>query len=148
MEQRIQSALNKKQNGYNCAQAVVCSYCDLFGIDEATAFKISEGFGGGIGGMQLTCGALLGMFMLLGLKNSTANLNNPDSKASTHSLVKEAAMKFKEKNGSINCAELKGIATGKVLRTCPGCIEDSCRILESYLDRSTDTKEIQETVIQ
>lgn len=51
MESRIEIALDKHRHGYNCAQAIVCTYCDLFGLDEETAFKVSEGFGGGMGGM-------------------------------------------------------------------------------------------------
>ena len=43
-------------------------------------------------------------------------------------------MKFKEKNGSITCAELKGIETGKILRTCPECIADACKIFEDYIN--------------
>lgn len=35
---------------------------------------------------------------------------------------------FREKNGSTVCKELKGIESGKVLRSCPGCIEDMVRI--------------------
>lgn len=136
MESRVQKALERKQNGYNCAQSVVCSYCDLLGIDEKTAFKISEGFGAGMGGMQLTCGALTGAFMLLGMLNSSANLEKPNSKQATNALVREAAKKFQDKNGSITCSELKGIKTGKVLRTCPGCIEDSCKIIEEFLNVS------------
>ena len=134
MESRIEKALIKKQQGYNCAQSVVCTYCDLFDVDESTAFMISEGFGGGIGGMRLTCGALTGLFMLLGLKNNNTNPARLVAKAHTLKLVKEAAMKFKEKNGSISCAELKGIETGKILRTCPECIADACKIFEDCIN--------------
>ncbi len=134
MESRVEKALQNKKNGYSCSQAVVCAYCDLFGIEEKTAFMISEGFGGGMGGMQLTCGAVTALFMLLGIKNSTGNLKMPTSKASTMKLIRDAAQKFKEKNTSIECATLKGIKTGTVLRSCEGCIEDACTIFENYLD--------------
>lgn len=133
MESRVQKALQNKKNGYSCSQAVLCTYCDLFGLDEKQAFMISEGFGGGMGGMQLTCGAVTALFMLLGLKNSSANLLAPDSKAATMKLIREAAQKFKEKNSSIECAELKGIKTGTPLRSCEGCIEDACLIFEDCI---------------
>ena len=38
METRKQLAAEKKRlNTHNCAQAVVCTYCDLCGLDEKTA---------------------------------------------------------------------------------------------------------------
>ena len=34
-------------SGCNCAQAVVVAFCDLTGLDETTAKKLSSSFGGG-----------------------------------------------------------------------------------------------------
>ena len=34
MESRVQQAAQRHSRGYNCAQAVACTYCDLFGVDE------------------------------------------------------------------------------------------------------------------
>ena len=128
---RIQKADELHKAGMNCAQAVACSYCDLFGVDEKTVFRLAEGFGAGMG-IQSTCGALTGLIMLLGLKNSSGSTENL-TKASTYKLVKEAAEKFKAKNGSIICAELKGVGGKPVLRSCAGCIEDACRLAEEFL---------------
>ena len=44
-------------NGYNCSQAVVGAFSDLFGMEPETAMRFAEGLGGGIGRMRLTCGA-------------------------------------------------------------------------------------------
>ena len=41
--------------------------------------------------------------------------------------------RFEEKNGSTICRDLKGVDTGKVLRTCPGCIEDAVEIVQEVL---------------
>ena len=51
MESRVQDAARRHQNGYNCAQAVACTYYDLFGVDEQTMFRAAEGLGLGMGGM-------------------------------------------------------------------------------------------------
>ena len=59
MESRVQKAIDLHHKGYNCAQAVVCAYCDLFGLDEETAYRASEAFGFGMGQMEV-CGALAG----------------------------------------------------------------------------------------
>ena len=86
------------RKGYNCAQAIACTYCDLVGMDEETMFKVAEGLGLGVGCMEGTCGAVTGACLLAGCKNSTGNLDKPNSKASTYKLSREIMQKFKEKN--------------------------------------------------
>lgn len=135
IEERVAEIKDKHTRGYNCAQIVLCSYAEELGIDEETLFRISEGFGAGMGGMMQTCGAVTAMFMALGLANSSGNLQACDTKPQTMKKVRELAAEFEKKNGSIVCRELKGIDTGKVLRSCDGCIEDGIRILgECLLD--------------
>ena len=133
IEERVAEIKDKHTRGYNCAQIVLCSYAEELGIDEETLFRISEGFGAGMGGMMQTCGAVTAMFMALGLANSSGDLQACDTKPQTMKKVRELAAEFEKKNGSIVCRELKGIDTEKVLRSCDGCIEDSIRILGEYL---------------
>ena len=133
IEERVAEIKDKHTRGYNCAQIVLCSYAEELGIDEETLFRISEGFGAGMGGMMQTCGAVTAMFMALGLANSSGNLQACDTKPQTMKKVRELAAEFEKKNGSIVCREQKGIDTGKVLRSCDGCIEDGIRILGEYL---------------
>lgn len=133
IEERVAEIKDKHTRGYNCAQIVLCSYAEELGIDEETLFRISEGFGAGMGGMMQTCGAVTAMFMALGLANSSGDLQACDTKQQTMKKVRELAAEFEKKNGSIVCRELKGIDTGKVLRSCDGCIEDGIRILGEYL---------------
>lgn len=133
IEERVAEIKDKHTRGYNCAQIVLCSYAEELGIDEEKLFRISEGFGAGMGGMMQTCGAVTAMFMALGLANSSGDLQACDTKPQTMKKVRELAAEFEKKNGSIVCRELKGIDTGKVLRSCDGCIEDGIRILGEYL---------------
>lgn len=133
IEERVAEIKDKHTRGYNCAQIVLWSYAEELGIDEETLFRISEGFGAGMGGMMQTCGAVTAMFMALGLANSSGDLQACDTKPQTMEKVRELAAEFEKKNGSIVCRELKGIDTGKVLRSCDGCIEDGIRILGEYL---------------
>ena len=133
IEERVAEIKDKHTRGYNCAQIVLCSYAEELGIDEETLFRISEGFGAGMGGMMQTCGAVTAMFMALGLANSSGDLQACDTKPQTMKKVLELAAEFEKKNGSIVCRELKGIDTGKVLRSCDCCIEDGIRILGEYL---------------
>ena len=76
MKSRVQQAVEKKENGYNCAQAVFCTYADLLGFSETDAYKIAEAFGTGTGGMQQTCGAVTAMFMAAGIQNSDGCLGS------------------------------------------------------------------------
>ena len=132
-EQRIKNAVENQKKGYNCAQAVACAFCDLFGVEEKEAYKAMEGFGGGMGVMS-TCGAVSAMVYLAGLANSDGDISAPGkTKPTTMKHVKPMINEFNEKNSSIICRELKGVDTGKVLRSCPGCIEDGARIAAKYL---------------
>lgn len=133
METRVQETIKKHDNGYNCAQAVACTYCDLVGMDEETMFRITEALGAGMGGMEGTCGAVTGACVLAGLKNSTGNLEKPNSKAGTYQLSREIVKRFKEKNGSATCRELKGVGTGIVLRPCQDCIMDAAALAEEII---------------
>ena len=133
MSTKAEQAIAFHDKGYNCAQAVACSFCKEFGVDEEEMFRIAEGFGLGMGGMAATCGAVSGAVMLAGLKNSCKNLEQPSSKADTYKLTREITKTFLEKNGSLTCGELKGVTTGKVLRSCPDCIRDAVEIAEDIL---------------
>ena len=72
MSTKADMAIAFHDKGYNCAQAVACSFCREFGIDENEMFRIAEGFGLGMGVMEM-CGALSGMAMIIGLSNSRGN---------------------------------------------------------------------------
>ena len=133
MKTRVHETIKRHDKGYNCAQAVACTYCDLVGIDEETMFKMTEALGAGMGGMEGTCGAVSGACVLAGAKQSSGNLEKPDSKAASYRLSKEIVKQFREQNESVVCRELKGVGTGKVLRPCADCIKDAARLAESIL---------------
>lgn len=133
MKTRVEETIGRHDKGYNCAQAVACTYCDLVGVDEETMFKLTEALGLGMGGMEGTCGAITGACVLAGMKNSTGNLEKPNSKGASYKLSRQIVEEFKSQNGATQCRELKGVDTGKVLRACPDCIRDAARIAESVL---------------
>lgn len=134
MESRIARADELHRRGYNCAQAVACTYCDLAGVDEAVAFRGMEAFGRGMGGMDGTCGAISGAVYLAGLVTSDVNLEKPASKRESYKLSERIVSAFAEKNGATSCHELKGVNCDHgMLRSCPGCILDACEIVERVL---------------
>jgi len=133
MQTRVEETIRRHDIGYNCAQAVACTYCDLVGVDEELMFRLTEALGGGMGGLEGTCGAVSGACVLAGMKASTGNLEKPNSKKDSYKLSKEILKQFKEQNGSVVCKELKGVGTGTVLRACSDCIKDAAAIAEKVL---------------
>lgn len=101
-------------DGYNCAQAVVLAFAEDFGLDKKTAVMLSSSFGGGMGRLREVCGAVSGMFMVLGLKYGYASPEDNQAKKELYKKVQEVAGLFKDDNGSIICRELLGLnQTGK-----------------------------------
>ena len=120
---------------YNCCQAVICAYCDKYGINDDEIFRMTEGFGLGMGGLKDTCGAVTGMFMAIGLHNSAGDKYDPRrTKMQTYEDIREAAAYFKEKCGSIYCCELKAKAEGKHIVSCDRCVEVAAEYVEKYIE--------------
>lgn len=133
--ERKKTAISKKyEQGYNCSQAVACTFCDITEIDETMMYRIMSGFAVGMGGMKGTCGAVSAGVALIGLI-----MNNGDSKDVTQKKLvlktaKEYTRRFAEKNQSLMCSELKGLESGTMIRSCDGCIEDAVEILEDMIE--------------
>ena len=110
IEERVEKAGRLfKEGGYNCCQAVVIAYCDLFELDEKTAAALSSGFGGGMGRMREVCGSVSGMVMLSGLLCPADNPSDKAGRTANYALVQEVAGEFRNINGSIICRELLGL---------------------------------------
>ena len=137
MDKYVEQALAYHKKGYNCAQAVACTFAEELGGDEKEIFRLMEAFGLGMGTMT-TCGALSGMAAVIGMKESDGDLEKPKTKKNSYRVSKELIRRFQEKNGSIICRELKGVDTKKVLRSCNGCIEDAVVLTERYLKGEFD----------
>lgn len=134
MSDQVKKALENHHNGYNCAQAVACAFCQSLGRDEQDVFKLMEAFGFGMGSME-TCGAVSAMAAVVGMQQSDGNLDKPSTKKVCYKQTKKLIEQFKEKNKSIICREIKGVDTGQVLRSCDGCIEDAVSLLEQYMEK-------------
>ena len=126
-KQELAAELHSKK--YNCAQSVACVFADEVKVPKEFIFKANEGFGMGAGTMEGICGALTGAIMIAGLKNSSANLESPDSKASTIKISKQLMTNF-----------IKGIDTGKVLCSCNDCIKNGVQLVEEFvINNAADT---------
>ncbi|MBP3227507.1 MAG: C_GCAxxG_C_C family protein [Bacteroidaceae bacterium] len=126
MESRKTEAAEKKRSGqYNCAQAVLCTYRDKAGIDDATAQALGGAFAVGMGTMEGSCGALVGAGIVLGLASGDRNV--------ARQRMRKVMTQFHQRNGATQCKLLKGVGTGKVLRECPDCVADAAEFLEQQL---------------
>ncbi len=144
---RAEEAVSYFKSGYNCSQAVVRAYADAFGMDKELAVKAMEGFGGGIGRLRKTCGAVSGMVFLAGLKLSSGDECDKERRGELYSVVQAMIREFEQLNGSSECGDLlSGIRVDNSTavpeerteqyykkRPCAGCVEDCARITEKYL---------------
>ena len=104
IEERVEKAKKLfKEGGYNCCQAVVLAYNDIFNISDETAAAMSSGFGGGMGRMREVCGSVSGMVMLAGLIKPASDPSVKEWRTANYALVQEMAEEFKAINGSIVC---------------------------------------------
>ncbi len=106
----------------NCCQAVLLAYADRAGLDEDTLWKLGAAFGGGMGSMEGTCGALCAAEMLTGLSKYSGKPVSPHSKT--------VFGYFRERIGETVCAEIKGVKTGKPAASCELCIRTAAESLE------------------
>lgn len=135
IEDRVKKAYDLHHSGYNCAQAVVGAYIDLFDMDMDQAMAIAYGFGGGVGMTREICGTLTGGAMVLGLKYGKGEADLKQKKF-VNEKVAALCKEFEQIHGSVVCGELLGIRkTDKEVNrtTCDELIMEVVRLLEKYL---------------
>ena len=157
IEERVAKARRLfKEEGYNCCQAVVLAYCDVFGLDEKTAASVTSGFGGGMGRMREVCGTVSGMTFLSGLINPADDPSVKTARTANYALVQELAQKFIERNGSLKCADLLGLSKKEPVvstpeartekyyakRPCAKMVEEAARIWCEYIEDHADRGEV------
>ena len=140
-EQAVETFLS----GFNCAQTVLSTFSEELGMDKDQALKVSCGFGGGMGKLQETCGAVTGAIMVLGLKHGIAEID-PEIKEANYQRVKDFTTKFEEIHGSIKCMDLvktdlntpEGSAYFKenniMTEVCAKCVGDAVKIVEEMIE--------------
>lgn len=133
--------------GYACSQAVMLAFADVCGLDETTIKKVMLPFGGGLGRLRLTCGALSGMAGVIGMVFTTDE-KTPENKKLVYAIVQELSAKFKAQFGSLICGELLsgmnvpvevgGVAEARSAeyykkRSCADMVAITAQITEDYL---------------
>ena len=132
--------------GYSCAQAVACAFCDVTGQSMEDAARMASSFGGGLARLREVCGTVSGAVLVLGLVRGYSDPKDYEAKKAHYVLVQEFARRFSERNGSIVCRELlKGVQAAEGLvpearteqyykkRPCPALAFSAAGILEELL---------------
>ena len=105
---KVDCAVSCFKEGFSCSQAVFSTYGPQLGLDRERALKIAGTFGGGMGRMGETCGAVTGAFMVIGLKYGNPKVEDRETKEKAYSLVRKFVDRFQSRNGTIGCKELLG----------------------------------------
>lgn len=131
---KAELAVAKHKKGFNCCQAVVCSFAEEVGVGESLLYKMSEGFGGGMGTEKGVCGAMCGAAILSGLVHSDGNTEAAgQTKAVSTKAAGTMQEKFIEKAGRLICGEIKHGNNGEAVTLCDDCIRIAARLAQEEL---------------
>src|SRR5512136_1617968 len=132
--------------GFSCSQAVFSVFAPQWNLDRITALKVSSPFGGGMGRLGETCGAVTGALMAIGLKYGQTTGEDKAAKEKSYELARQFAERFKARNrGCLTCRELLGadISTPEGMQKlrekqafttmCPKFVRDAAEIVEELL---------------
>ena len=146
MNTKSEIAVELFNKGFNCAQAVLASHSEEFGLDITLAHKIGCAFIGGIANNGEVCGAVVGALMLIGLKYGQYLEGDVDSKENTKKITNIYLQKFKQEYGTIICRELlkynismeeeaqKARDAGVFKTLCPLFVKKSVELAEELLE--------------
>ena len=141
----ISEAATLFKSGYNCSQSVLAVFAEECGISKETALKIACPFGGGIGGLGKTCGALTGAIMVVGLKHGSTKTTDLDAKKVSNEKTRRLIETFEKNHGTTLCNNLVGLDIANLSgaemmaqsahfqRTCPKFLETVITYLEEEL---------------
>lgn len=142
---RTDKALELFSKEFNCAQSVLFSFEDILHIDKDTLLKITTGFGAGTSRLQLTCGAVNGAVMVLGLLYGRGQQDELNKQEEVYSRVQLFINRFHNRFSSISCFELidgcnlltddgqKRFESERLIERCNECVKTAVEILEEII---------------
>ena len=134
-------------NTYNCAQSVLSAYAAGCGLEKDKALQAAIGFGGGMGRLQETCGAVTGAIMVLGLFSGFREGDGRNKINESYAKVRRLVNDFSARESTVRCRDLLGCDLSteegqKVFKEnnlkdrCRNYIRLSCELLDEYLEES------------
>jgi C_GCAxxG_C_C family probable redox protein len=139
MMNRSEKAVSYFNNSFNCSQSVLTAFAPDLGLSIDDSLRISCAFGAGMGRRQLTCGAVTGALMVLGLQFGKALHDDESKKQETYTLTRKFCDGFIERHGSLSCREL-------LLNLDMNDPEDNLKIKEMELHDTHCTRFVKDAV--
>lgn len=148
----IEQTLRLLGEGLNCSQAILTVFGEPHGVGPAMARCLGRPWGGGMGHQALTCGAVTGAVLALGLARDDADEER--ARRDSYDAVGDLIRRFEERHGSSLCRDLLGedMSTDEGRRRirerrlteqiCPGLVRSAAEILADLVPReAADPKE-------
>ena len=105
----VETATQRFNDGFNCAQAVFSAFSERDGISQEKALKVAAAFGAGIARRGEMCGAVSGALMAIGWRHGATKSEDQAAKEKTYALSQEFMRRFKALHGSLECRDLLGV---------------------------------------
>ena len=135
----------KNFENYNCAQSVLTAYAGDFDLPKEKALQTAVGFGGGMGRLQETCGAVSGAISVLGLSSGFKEGDGRDKINKSYADIRRLVSDFTQKHGTVRCRDLldgcdlmteegqKTFKDNNLREHCQNYIKLCCDLLDEYL---------------
>lgn len=142
MNDPIQKATDRFEQGFSCSQSVFSAFAPQFGLTDEIAISIASPFGGGIARQGETCGAVVGALLALSLEFGPRNTHNNEE---IYQASQEFIRRFKAKFTYTNCKQLinfdlsqpedleKARESQVFKKVCPHFVKTSAEIVQSML---------------
>ncbi len=124
-ERAVKAVELKLSGGYNCSQAVTAVLADQTSLTDDQLKQITAGFCAGMGNLEATCGALIGVGMIAGLKTEGNG---------TLKITRQIQETFRDRCGAIKCKDLKTLTDGKPLCSCEECVRNAVMIYGEIME--------------
>lgn len=123
----VNRALEAFDHGSHCAQSALLGFSPCLGLEIEEARRMAASFGGGIGGLHETCGALCGALIADGIIEGDFAPGDTEGKEAHYERVQRIAERFREDNGSIFCRDIRREDPEERHRYCSACVKSAVR---------------------
>jgi len=99
-------AASKFLGGFNCAESILLTLAEHYGVSSPLIPKIATPFGGGIARSASVCGCVTGALMGIGMKYG--RMRSTDDRLKAYSVATSFMTGFEKRFGSLICYDLIG----------------------------------------
>ena len=136
-DEKLKAASQRYADGCTCSQAVFCAYAEDIGIEPQTAYRMMEGFGGGIGGLQEVCGALAAASAIISFYSCDGMPSCAQKRKANFARIQKAAELFKREYGALTCREVLHGESPQPFQ-CGMKVKDAVLIINQVLNEMPD----------